>query len=297
LLLAGLVTSCGYRIPQAKLQIDVDAERSASTVEATLEKYLTDRGYEAVEFDVRSRAMLKALVEAKAKAKAQARVADSADDYEPYDRQIDEMTRKTSYRKEGSRTSIEVIDYSSVRFKKSVYWDGPEQFRPDTPAVEVTIYENRPGGFSDDGFAVYQDLSKHLATSFGIQSVHEVEPARRESDLVLFAMAAAIGLGNSLWWLGAVLLPLLILVPLEARLLPWVPWSISVKRTVVTVINTWLTTPLPFPVASILVAFLPHIFAFPWTDDDYYRRVSTLLWWSFPVAALINYGVARRFIR
>ena len=59
-------------------------------------------------------------------------------------------------------------------------------------------------------------------------------------------------------------------------------------------INAWLATPLPFPVAAILVWTLPNLLAFPWTYPDYYRRVLDSALFSFPVSIALCVLIARR---
>jgi hypothetical protein len=60
--------------------------------------------------------------------------------------------------------------------------------------------------------------------------------------------------------------------------------SRAMKQGLFVLLNTWLATPLPFPVATILVALLPNLLAFPWTHADYYQRVQDVAVVSFPIS-------------
>jgi hypothetical protein len=72
------------------------------------------------------------------------------------------------------------------------------------------------------------------------------------------------------------------------------PIPVNAKRGLFILVNAWLATPLPFPVATILVWTLPNLLAFPWTYPDYYSRVLDVALVSFPISLALCALIARK---
>jgi len=168
---------------------------------------------------------------------------------------------------------------------------------PSGPYLEISIYESRPGGFSAFGQQFVSGFKSELVARFG-DAVIQVTPTPPTNDAEYWRVTTINMVAGAIGWSIAFGVGLLITSPISFYALRKLPVRTGVKRAAFTLVSTWLVTPMPFPAASILVIALPHVFAAPWTDLDYYEQVKNMALYSFPISmifcAIISVRVFRR---
>lgn len=253
-------SAVAYRVEPSRLLVATDEQTTIETVLAALGPALEGQGFEDLGKD-----------EAMSRLLAATHADDSPAVSEPRDRHT------YLHRDRGLR--IEVIDFPAPA--KPRY---PTRYeRPAHPFVEVSFYEQRPGGFSAEGHAFHAWLQATLEQSLGKPVLVAVPPPPTNqieywrATLLNAVVSAgswliAFGLAISAW-------SLLSRAALGRPSLPR-----GAKLGIFVLAGTWLATPMPFPAASIAVVLLPHLFAFPWNNPDYYQRVQEFALFSFPVS-------------
>jgi hypothetical protein len=152
--------------------------------------------------------------------------------------------------------------------------------------IELTIYDERPGGFGPYGLTFYDRLVSVLKQRYGASvCVVQFPPPADEAEYRRITSENTVA--GIVAWSLAFGLPFLITGSLSRYLLRKFKVSTNLKRIVFAIINGWLVSPLPFPAASILVIPLPNLVAFPWTSTDYYSRVASYAAVSFPVTLVL----------
>jgi hypothetical protein len=157
--------------------------------------------------------------------------------------------------------------------------------------IELAIYDERPGGFGPYGLSFYDRLVSALRQRYG-GSLREVRSPPPTNAAEYRRITTENTIASIVAWSLAFALPFLVTGSLSRYLLHKIRMSANLKRLAFVVVNAWLTAPLPFPAAFILVIPLPNLFAFPWTSTDYYSRVASFAAVSFPVTALLCAAVS-----
>jgi hypothetical protein len=166
-------------------------------------------------------------------------------------------------------------DYRLLRYKPS-----SDHF------VELSIYEERPGGFSSDGIRFYERFLSALQKQFGASVVVvKTPPPTNEAEYRRITLVNKIG--AVVGWIIAALVGLLLTGFLSVYLLNRFKTSTMARRLIFVLVNTWLVAPLPFPGGYIFVFPGPNLIAFPWTDWDFYLRVASYARVSFPCALVL----------
>ena len=164
--------------------------------------------------------------------------------------------------------------------------DGQPNFAyspPVGPFFEISVFEERPGGFSAAGNQFLATLQQDLEQTLAIPAIVAIPPPET-NDAEYWRVTVTNIIGGILNWLLVFGISVATTGALSSAALKRIRIGTNAKRSVFVLVNTWLATPLPFPAATILVIFLPNLFAMPWTDADYYQRVQDVAFVSFPVA-------------
>jgi hypothetical protein len=151
--------------------------------------------------------------------------------------------------------------------------------------IEIDIYEERPGGFSPYGSRFYEKFLSSLRQRYGNSVVVMKPPSSNEAEYQRITAVNAVT--SAFWYLVALFVPLLITCSISRWVLNKLALSRMTKRTIFTLVNTWLVTPIPLPAAFIMEIPLPNMLAFPWTDLPYYRHVASFAEISFFFTFLI----------
>jgi len=157
---------------------------------------------------------------------------------------------------------------------------------PSCTFVEISIYDERPGGFGPDGLNFYKGFLSALRDKYGTAVVVAREPPPTNDEeyrrITLNNATASI-----LGWIVALLVSLLFTGLLSSYLLKKLRASNTRRRIVFVLLNTWLVTPLPFQGGFIFVFPGPNLLAFPWTDWNFYSHVASYAAVSFPGAPVV----------
>jgi hypothetical protein len=253
----------GYELVPARLNIVDVPEDSFSPVVKTIHDALTSEGFE----DLGKYEDMIALIS-------------HADDMPQKikQEQLERLQRERTYLNRSRHLRIVLTNYT----------DGvpPEislgYARLSDHFVELDVYDDRPGGFGPYGLAFYNRFLFALRQGYG-RSVRVVEPPPPTNEAVYRRITTENTIAAIFGWCIAFVLPFLVTGTLSRYLLQKLKIATNLKRVIFTLINTWLVTPLPFPMAFIYIMVAPNLFAFPWTTIDYYSRVTAYAAVSFPV--------------
>jgi hypothetical protein len=163
-----------------------------------------------------------------------------------------------------------------------------------TQFVEITIYEERPGGFSPNGLRFYERFLTALHGEFGT-SVLIVAPPPPTNDAEYRRISTVNREATVIGWFVAVLISLAFTGSISLFVLKRLKLSTMAQRLIFTLVNTWLVAPLLFQGGYIFVFPGPNLLAFPWTDLDYYSKVASYAKVSFPCAFALC-AVASMFV-
>jgi hypothetical protein len=196
--------------------------------------------------------------------------------------QLARLNRETSYSDAEHHLNVVLLNFT----------DGVPREIPlgSMPAsnhfVEVEVYDERPGGFGSYGLAFYQRLLSKLKQRYGtsVRVINAPPPTNESEYRRITRRNTEVGVAG---WFLAVVLSLLVTGSLSCWILRKQKISPRVKRLIFVVTNTWLVTPLPFPIASIFVIPAPNLFAFPWTSTAYYSDVASYARVSFPLTLVL----------
>jgi hypothetical protein len=201
---------------------------------------------------------------------------------------VSELLHTYTYLSRRRHLRVEVVDYTgAARRRPSLPYEAPVG-----PFFEIRVSEERPGGFSASANLFLAELQEQLETLDGAVTLVTPPPPTDEAEYWRLTLK-----GYTAWilsWLTAFGITVTITGALSYAALRRAPLRVGAKRGVFVLINAWLATPLPFPVAAILVWTLPNLLAFPWTYPDYYRRVLDSALFSFPVSIALCVLIARR---
>ena len=163
------------------------------------------------------------------------------------------------------------------------------------PFVEISTYEYRPGGFSHKGLTFHADLVTFLRQEFpsSVSVVQEPPPPNHFENLTINVVNVA---SLVFMWAAVFFLSVLISGSLSLAILRRLRIPVLVKRLCFVAINAIVATPVPFSAAFIFVVYLPHVFAFPWNNFDYYDRIFDVAMWSFPLSVSLCVLLAFRLI-
>jgi hypothetical protein len=183
--------------------------------------------------------------------------------------QLAQLNRELTYLNDPHHLRIIWADYTNPKPKDLAIL----RYTPVSgPFIEIGIYEERPGGFSNAGVAFYRrflsDMKDHFRASIFIA---KEPPANNQNEYLRITIVntivtvfwSVVALGLSLVFTGA-------LSYFALRKLGLSPWA---KRIIFVAINAWLAAPMPYPTTWVQIP-LPNVLAFPWTDLHFYSSVA-----------------------
>jgi len=162
---------------------------------------------------------------------------------------------------------------------------------PSGPFVEISVYDDRPGGFGVDGLKFYSGFLSALRDKYGAAVIVAREPPPN-NPAEYRRITTNNTIAGILRWCFALLIALLFTGLLSVYLLKKLRISNGSRRIVFVLVNTWLVAPLPFQGGFIFVFPGPNLIAFPWTDWHYYRHVASYAAVSFPAALVVCAAVS-----
>ena len=163
------------------------------------------------------------------------------------------------------------------------------------PFIEVGIYEERPGGFSDAGRAFYRRFLSDMKDRFGASIfVAKEPPANNQKEYLRITI---VNLAATVFWSVAALgVSLALTGALSYFALRRLHLSALAKRAIFVAVNAWIAAPMPYPTTWITIP-LPNLLAFPWTDLRFYSNVAPYAAVSLSCSFLICTLLAIRLFR
>ena len=253
----------GYRVEPARLNVIVTTEDSKAQLWNTASNFLEQEGFENFgRYDGMS-----SLIQQSPMPKADK------------EEQLARLNRERTFLNTPRNLRIVWSDYANA--------DIPKSSLPYTPSsnsfVEINVYEERPGGFSADGLKFYGRFLAALQMQYGASVVVVNEPPPTD-DAEHYRITIVNTIGEIVGWFIAFFVPFVFTGLLSNYLLRHLNLPRAVRRIIFSVVNTWLVAPLPFQGGFIFVIPLPNLFAFPWTDSNFYAHAASYAAVSFPCA-------------
>jgi hypothetical protein len=161
--------------------------------------------------------------------------------------------------------------------------------------IEIGIYEERPGGFSDAGVAFYRRFLSDMKDHFGASIfIAREPPANNQNEYLRITIANLMV--SVFWSIVALGLSLAFTGSLSYFALRKLQLSPGAKRAIFVAVNAWLAAPMPYPTTWVQIP-LPNLFAFPWTDLHFYSNVALYAAVSLLCSFLICTLLAVRLFR
>lgn len=288
ILLSTILMSCGssYSVPRATLHIDVTNADQFNMLRGSISDFLIAKGFTALGKDEE---MLD-LLEWSSK-KQQDGIAKTNSN------QINRIHRTRRFKSEELEIDVVIIDYSDPEIKKRfVNYPTSESKISDSPALELNIYNYRPGGFSTEGHKFYEELFSFMESNYySPVNIIFSPPATNQSEF--YKITAINLLISGLWWLIVYTISIGIFGVIIIKTLNHTKFAVSTRRAVFSLLGTILATPLPFPAATIFVIVLPSVIALPSLGSDYFLRIQGFAIPSFIVSATLCVLVSIYFIK
>jgi len=196
--------------------------------------------------------------------------------------ELGRLNRELTFLKDSSHLRIVWADYSSGEVSKRAI----RYTAPSSPFIEISIVEERPGGFSAHARRFYRRFLWTLQRQYGTSVVVVQDPPPGDDAEYRRITINHIVMGT-IDWLIAFSLAFLLTGSLSYRLLRRRGLARTTKRLIFVAANTWLAAPMPFQGGYIFVLPGPNLFAFPWTDMNYYRNFASFAAVSFPCAVVL----------
>lgn len=258
----------GYRVDPAILNVNVVTEESKAKLLDMVSRSLKTEGFEDLG---RYDAMISLIRQ------------NGAMSPTAKDKELVRLSRERTFLNDTHHLRVVWADYASGPPTKASDFG----YKPSSDHfVELSIYDERPGGFSPDGIRFYNRVFSDLQQAFGTAVVVvKTPPPTDEAEYQRITRSnteSAIA-----GWLIAASAALLFTGSLSVFLLRRLKLPIAVQRLVFLLVNAWLIAPLPFQGGFIFVFPGPNLLAFPWTNIDYYRHVATYARLSFPCALML----------
>lgn len=289
LLVSMMLASCGisYSVPRATIHIDLDGETHIDSVRSNVSSFLVSKGFEDLGKDEE---MLELLEWSTKQHEGDAIARVNRDS-------IDRIHRTRHFKNEDIEVDVMIIDYSDIAVKERfVNYQNPETKITDSPSVELNIYNYRPGGFSSEAHIFYKELVSFI-TSNNLGEIRVIFTPPDTNETEFYKVRSINLLSSAIWWLVVYVASISIFGFIISKLLRRITLDIKFKRALFTLSCTILSTPLPFPAATILVIVLPSVLAIPAIGSDYFTRIQDFAIPSFIVSAFLCALISFYFIR
>lgn len=287
ILIVLVLCSCGisYKVPSATIQIALISADDVDPLRVSIGSYLISRGFEDQGKDEE---MLK-ILEARS-----SRTDLGSNNWVNF--RIEQLNLTQRLSNDKLNLEITIIDYSNVQAKKRhLKYNTEETPVTDGPSLEIGLLNHRPGGFSKNAFSFYNDLISVLEKTYEgeIRIIFSPPPTNQRE---YFRIEIINFISGIVWWFVVFSISISLFGFGIRLLLKKVKLSILSKLLIFTFFGTILSTPLPFPAATILIVLLPSVFAIPSIGTDYFVRVFDFAIPSFSVSALLCTALAFKFV-
>jgi len=273
-----MLMSCGssYSVPRATLHIDVTDVNQFNILQESISDFLMAKGFTDLGKDEE---MLDLLEWSSKKHQGDVIAKTNSD-------QINRIHRTRRFKNEELEVDVVIIDYSDSAIKKRfVNYSTSESEISDSPALELNIYNYRPGGFSVEVNKFYEEIFSFIESNHN-KPINIVFSPPETNQSEFYKITTINLLTSGLWWLIVYTISIGIFGFIIIKTLNRTNFAIFTKRAIFALLGTILATPLPFP-ATIFVIVLPSVMALPAIGSDYFLRIQTFAIPSFIVSAAL----------
>jgi hypothetical protein len=258
----------GYRVDPACLNVVGMTDESKDQLLISVSRFLKREGFE----DLGKYEQMIALIQQDHAMPATAR-----------EEELARLNRERTFLSDPKHLRIVWADYSNAQPAELSLL----RYKPSSDHfIELSVYEERPGGFSPDGIQFYSRFLYAVHEQSGAEVVVVNKPPPTD-EAEYRRITRANTVGAIVGWFIAALVGLLFTGFLSVYLLKRIKTSTMSRRLIFVFVNAWLVAPLPFQGGYIFIFPGPNLLAFPWTDWDFYSHVASYARISFPCALLL----------
>ena len=260
-----ILTGCGesYSVPRATFHIDLKNAEDAKILAQQINEFLLSEGFADLGI---YEEMINLLSHSGAREEYNMK--------EIYDDQIQRIRLERNYVNKSRKIDVQITDYSDPDLKKRyVNYPTSESAITGLPSLEVNIHNMRPGGFSADALKFYDKFTSLINSKYGGDIKIIFSPPKSDQK-EFYRISTKNLLGRTFNWIVVFVLTIAIFGLIIIKLLKLTKLNIFQKRAIFSICGSILSTPLPFPVATILTTLLPSVFAIPAIGSDYFSRIA-----------------------
>ena len=260
-----VLTGCGesYSVPRATFHIDLKNANDTKVLAQQINEFLLSEGFTDLGI---YEEMIDLLSHSGAREEYNMK--------EIYDNQIQRIRLERNYVNKSRKIDVQITDYSDPELKKRyVNYPTSESAISEQPSLEVNIHNMRPGGFSTDALQFYDKFTSHINSKYD-GDINIIFSPPKSDQKEFYRISTKNLIGRIFNWLVVFSLSIAIFGLIIIKLLKLTKLRIFQKRAIFSICGSLLSTPLPFPVATILTALLPSVFAISAIGTDYFSRIA-----------------------
>ncbi len=260
-----ILTGCGesYTVPRATFHIDLNNPDEAKKLSLQMNEFLLSEGFEDL-----------GIYEEMIDLLSHNGARDEYNMKDIYDDQIQRTRLERNYINRTRKIDVMITDYSDPELKKRyVNYPTSESTITDLPSLEVNIHNMRPGGFSADALLFYEKFHS-LIKSKHDGDINIVFSPPKSDQKEFYRISAKNFIGKIFNWLVVFAVSITIFGLIIIKLLKLTKLNILQKRAIFGISGSILSTPLPFPIATIFTTLLPSVLAIPLIGSDYFSRIA-----------------------
>ena len=187
LIMSFLLVSCmqSYTVPRATIHLQTQDPSEIELVKNTVDKFLLERGFVNKGIDEH---MLELFT----------RSSGNHNENQFQINHIEKLKKTIHYENKGLDMRVQTLDFSSLEFKKKhVQYEYSKVTIEDKPAVELNIYNSRPGGFSIKALDLYNDLinSKSITDISEVVVIYS-PPPNNQREFYTFKVFNVLSFGS-----------------------------------------------------------------------------------------------------
>jgi hypothetical protein len=286
LALSFCLMSCvqSYTVPRATIHLQVLENSNIESVKHALDKFLVKKQFINNGIDEHTLSVF-------------TRISNGQNKNQFQIDHIEKIKKTISYKNESLDVRVQSVDFSNLDFKKKhTQYEYSEITISDKPALELNIYNSRPGGFSTEAFDFYNELmtSTEITDTSDIIVIYS-PPKTNQKEFYTFKVLNILSL--SMWWTGCFLLFALIFMAATKRVIKGSNLANNTKKGLFIIGGVTLFTPFPFPLSMFGIFFLPSLFAVSEIGSDYFWKLQPIIIPSYFFSLLLFFFIARKIFK
>lgn len=270
-----------YSVPSAKIHLQAIQPAQIECVKTKLDELLLKKGFVNLGIDT-------SMLNAWNRVSEQHKQNQFQIDY------LEKIKKTTNYQNKNLDMSIRIIDFSNLEFKKKHTKNKEyEGIINDGPALELHIYNHRPGGFSSEAIDFYNDLI-HSATIINSSDVVVIFSPPKPNNQEFYTFKLLNILSFIVLW--SICFTLAMVIYLAA--VKWILNKLNLKHKTKKILfvfgGFFLCTPYPFPLSIFGMFFLPSAFAISDIGSEYFWQLQAFIIPSYIFSLLFCFIIANK---